>query len=163
MTVVYLLLGSNESNRQHNIKQALRLIALKGCEIVNQSGLYETEAWGLKEQQSFLNQAIAVRTALPPLQLLGTLKSIEKEVGRVETIKWGPRVIDIDILFYGSLVINEPALTVPHPFLHQRRFTLAPLSEIAPQLLHPVFNKTVALLLEECEDTSKVTPVQANP
>lgn len=159
MTVVYLLLGSNENNRQHNLEQALRLIALKGCEILNLSGLYETEAWGLKEQQAFINQAVAVQTTLPPLQLLSTLKSIEKEVGRVETVKWGPRVIDIDILFYGTAIINEPELKVPHPFLHQRRFTLAPLSEIAPQLVHPVLNQTVAQLLATCGDDSQVRPL----
>lgn len=159
MTTVYLLLGSNENNRQHNLEQALKLMALKGCEILNLSGLYETEAWGLKEQQAFINQAAEVRTALPPLQLLSTLKSIEKEVGRVETVKWGPRVIDIDILFYGTAIINEPELKVPHPFLHQRRFTLAPLNEIASQLVHPVLNKTLEQLLAECEDTSEVKAI----
>ena len=159
MTVVYLLLGSNENNRQHNIEQALRLMALKGCEILSQSALYETEAWGLKEQQPFLNQAVEVRTTLQPLQLLHTLKAIEKETGRVETVKWGPRVIDIDILFYGAAIIDEPELKVPHPYLHQRRFTLVPLAEIAPQLLHPVIYKTVVQLLAECEDTSEVKPV----
>lgn len=156
MVNVYLLLGSNENDRFENLKKAALLIEERCAKITGQSALYETEAWGLKEQNPFLNQALTITTFHKPLELLAELKRIEKEIGRVETIKWGPRVIDIDILFYGNEIINQQHLTVPHPYLHKRRFTLAPLSEIAPDFVHPILNKTNLMLLAECEDESEV-------
>lgn len=156
MTHVYLLLGSNENDRFKNLERACELIALKCGKALKQSALYETEAWGLKEQNSFLNQAIAIESSLPPLELLNQLKAIEKEIGRTETVKWGPRVIDIDILFYGNEIVETEELTIPHPFLHQRKFTLEPLNEIEPRFVHPVMQKTVRVLLKECSDTSLV-------
>ena len=156
MNEVYLLLGSNEGNRKENLETARQFIAFRCGEIVSRSSLYETEAWGIKEQNSFLNQAICVFTHLAPTDLLHTLKSIEKQTGRTDTIKWGPRVIDIDILFYENDVIDTPELKIPHPFIQERRFTLTPLNEIAATFIHPVLKKTVAQLLKECPDTSSV-------
>ncbi|MDB5284133.1 MAG: folK [Bacteroidota bacterium] len=157
MTKVYLLLGSNEGNREQNMLKAIQLIELRCGALIKRSGLYETEAWGLKEQGKFLNQAILIDTNIPATTLLGELKTIEKETGRVETVKWGPRVIDIDILFYGNEIIDTTELKVPHPYIQERRFTLVPLNEIAAELVHPVFNKPIVRLLEECKDNSSVS------
>lgn len=159
MENVYLLLGSNENNRTENLEKARSFIALRCGEIKAQSALYETAAWGLKEQNPFINQAILITTFCTATELLILLKDIEKEVGRVETVKWGPRVIDIDILFYGNEIVNTDQLIVPHPYLHERRFTLAPLNEIAPQLEHPVLHKTIGQLLKECGDEGEVKRV----
>jgi len=156
MEGVYLLLGSNEGKPEVNLHQAKLLIGQKAGEIVQQSSIYETEAWGVKEQQAFLNQAILIETNLSPFTLLTTLKDTEKELGRVETSKWGPRVIDIDILFYGNQTVDLPELKIPHPYLQERRFTLVPMVEIAPGFVHPVLGKTMEGLLRDCEDNSEV-------
>jgi 2-amino-4-hydroxy-6-hydroxymethyldihydropteridine diphosphokinase len=157
MEEVYLLLGSNEGNRNHHLEQARELIAMRCGEIQASSSLYETEAWGLKEQSPFLNQALIISTLKPAIELLRILKAIEKEAGRIETTKWGPRVIDIDILFYGKQIVDLPDLKIPHPYLQQRRFTLVPLNEIAADFIHPFLNKQVKMLLEECPDKGEVT------
>jgi 2-amino-4-hydroxy-6-hydroxymethyldihydropteridine diphosphokinase len=156
MIEVYLLLGSNEGKPEKNLAAARKLIAERCGEIIVASSLYETEAWGIKEQNNFLNQAILLKTTLSPTKLLSALKNIEKEIGRVETIHWGPRVIDIDILFYGVQVINLPELKIPHPYIQDRRFTLAPVSQIAPNFVHPVIGKTIEELLMVCKDNSEV-------
>ncbi len=153
----YLLLGSNLGNRTANLQQAIELLTKSCGNIIDQSSVYETEAWGMKEQQSFLNQAVSIETLLQPLNLLLTIKDIERQMGRTTTVKWGPRIIDIDILFYGNTMINSPALTIPHPYLHERRFTLEPLNEIAPQFIHPLLQQTVQQLLLNCPDKSEVT------
>lgn len=157
MKEVYLLLGSNEGNRKENLSRASAHIEQRCGKIVQVSSLYETEAWGLKEQNAFLNQALMIQTSLTAPLLLAELKTIEKETGRTETVKWGPRVIDIDILFYGTEIIELPELKIPHPYLHQRRFTLVPLNEIAKDFVHPGFKKSMKQLLEECMDESKIT------
>lgn len=159
MQEVYLLLGSNMGNRAENLSKAISLIGQQCGNVFAQSHLYETAAWGNTEQQSFYNQGIGVHTTLLPEDLLITIKEIEKEVGRIETIHWGPRVIDIDIILYGQEVVDLPQLKIPHPYMHERRFTLTPLAEIAPNALHPVFNKTVSELLEECADDSEVVRI----
>ena len=156
MKEVYLLLGSNEGDRQANLSKASALIELRCGKIICASSIYETEAWGLKEQNAFLNQALAIQTSLTAYTLLTTLKEIERETGRTETVKWGPRVIDIDILFYSSDIVELPELKIPHPFLHQRRFTLTPLNGIAKDFVHPILKKSVKQLLEECADDSGV-------
>ena len=161
MIDVYLLLGSNENERLESLQKAKKLIESRCGKMIKQSQIYETEAWGVKEQHSFLNQAIAIETSLEPLELLQTLKQIEKETGRVETIKWGPRVIDIDILFYGNRVVETKELKIPHPYLHQRKFTLAPLNEIAAEFVHPLFNKSVNELFQECGDASSVNTLNS--
>jgi 2-amino-4-hydroxy-6-hydroxymethyldihydropteridine diphosphokinase len=156
MNEVYLLLGSNEGKPEGNLLRARALIAEKCGAIGLQSSIYETEAWGVKEQAPFLNQALSIKTDFNPSNLLLSLKSIEKQLGRVETSKWGPRVIDIDILFYGQEKVNLPDLKIPHPYIQERRFTLVPMAEIAPQLRHPVLGKTMTELLRECADNSEV-------
>ena len=155
-TDVYLLLGSNVGDRAANLKRACGLIQDELSPHITQSSLYETAAWGKTDQASFLNQAIMIQTDIKPLVLLALLKNIEKQVGRIDTEKWGPRVIDIDILFYGSEIVQEPELQVPHPYLPVRRFALLPMAEIARDLMHPMLKKTIKELLELCPDTSEV-------
>ncbi len=125
------------------------------------SGLYQTAAWGLADQPDFYNQVIELETALDPATLMQTLLTIETRLGRIRTVKMGPRTIDIDILLFGSEVINTNLLTVPHPFLPVRRFALMPLAEIAPAVVHPVLQKTVLQMLADCPDqlnVHKITP-----
>jgi 2-amino-4-hydroxy-6-hydroxymethyldihydropteridine diphosphokinase len=159
MEDVYLLFGSNKGHRQQNIENALAQVGVKAGGVILASSLYETEPWGLKEQQNFVNRAALIRTDLEPADLLAQLKSIEHDMGRVENQKWGPRIIDIDILFYGNKIIDTPDLKIPHPFIQERRFTLIPLFEIAPHLVHPVSKQTVAEMLQACADNSEVKRV----
>jgi 2-amino-4-hydroxy-6-hydroxymethyldihydropteridine diphosphokinase len=153
---VYLLLGSNVGERGANLARASALISQNINVIRKQSGIYETAAWGKTDQSAFLNQAVMIQTDISAVSLLSMLKNIEKSVGRVDTEKWGPRVIDIDILFYGAEIIQTPDLQVPHPYLPVRRFALLPLAEIAGDLVHPVLKKTIKELLADCLDSSEV-------
>jgi 2-amino-4-hydroxy-6-hydroxymethyldihydropteridine diphosphokinase len=148
MSIVYISIGSNLGDREENCKQALRLLQANGILIKKQSRMYDTEPWGVKDQPKFINMAVEVETDKKPEELLGVLKEIEIEIGRTETTKWGPRVIDLDILFYDDLILKTPDLEIPHPFLHERDFVLKPLSEIAPYKKHPVTGKTVKEMLE---------------
>lgn len=157
MIRAYLLLGSNTGDRNLMMDAARVRIGLLVGNIVAESSLYETAAWGNTEQPPFLNQAIALDTDLDPHLLLSTLLAIEKSLGRVRTTPWAPRPIDIDILLYGDVVIHEPELTVPHPSMPERRFALMPLNEIASELMHPVLQKTISELLTDCKDTLSVT------
>jgi 2-amino-4-hydroxy-6-hydroxymethyldihydropteridine diphosphokinase len=138
------------------LEQARLLLSRQVGPVQRQSAVYETAAWGKTDQAAFLNQVLLVQTHLPPLPLLQQIHAIEKELGRERQEKWAARVVDIDMLFYEQEVVREPGLTVPHPELHKRRFTLVPLAELAPGLLHPVLSKTVQELLEECPDALEV-------
>ena len=149
MSVVYLGLGSNLGEREKNCLEAIKLLKENGIAVVRQSSLIETEPWGMTDQPHFINMAAEVETGLPPHQLLALLMSIENKMGRDRTMKWGPRIIDLDILLYDDLIIDTEELTVPHPFLHERDFVLRPLAEIAPDKVHPLLKKTVRKLLEE--------------
>jgi 2-amino-4-hydroxy-6-hydroxymethyldihydropteridine diphosphokinase len=156
MNLAYILTGGNLGDRAENLRQARTAIGQQCGPVTSASALYETEAWGLKDQAAFLNQALELRTEMGAKALLDTLLSIELSLGRVRDVKYGPRIIDIDILFFNHEVIELPGLSVPHPQLHLRRFALEALAEIAPGYIHPVFNKSVSQLLAECTDTLAV-------
>ncbi|MFN5848534.1 MAG: 2-amino-4-hydroxy-6-hydroxymethyldihydropteridine diphosphokinase [Chitinophagales bacterium] len=156
MAVIHLLLGSNIGNRMKQLDKAREQIESKIGKIITKSRIYETQPWGENEQDEFLNQALEVNTKLKPKKVLEKIEEIEKLIEREETYKWGPREIDIDILMYEDEMICEMDLTIPHPFLHERRFTLIPLSEIAPDLYHPIMGATILDLLLECEDQLEV-------
>lgn len=155
--MLYLLLGANLGNRAATLAAARRLISARIGVIHRQSALYETAAWGLTDQPAFLNQVLAVTTELPPHDVLTHAQAIEAELGRVRRERWGARVIDIDLLYDNDRILQTDRLTLPHPYLHQRRFTLVPLAEIAPDFVHPVLHQTNAALLQHCTDTSDVT------
>ena len=155
--MTFLLLGANLGDRVQTLRRAVELITERVGTVVLQSGLYETAPWGVMDQPSYLNQVLAVETNLEPDVVLVQTQTIEQELGRVRLEKWGARVIDIDILYYDQLILQTNTLTIPHPYMHQRRFTLVPLAEIASDFVHPVLLKTTVELLAECEDESEVT------
>ena len=149
---VIILLGSNLDDPAVQLELARTLLEKNGLPILSTSSIYRTSAWGNEQQNDFLNQVLVLKTGLEPLELLRTLLSIELEMGRVRYKKWGPRIIDIDILFYEDLVINMDGLHIPHPEIQNRRFTLQPLNEILPEMKHPILGKTLKELLEDCID-----------
>ncbi len=153
---VALGLGGNMGNRLLNIGKAQMLITQHLGGIVRCSSLYETAAWGNTDQPNFLNQAILIKTPFTPKMLLNKCLEIEKQLGRRREIKWGPRIIDIDILLYNNIKIASESLNIPHPHMQDRRFVLQPLAEIAPSYLHPVLNKSLQDLLANCPDTLPV-------
>lgn len=142
MVNVFIGIGSNLGDKEENIRKAIDLIKEK-CKILKISSIYETEPVGYKNQALFLNCAIEIKTNLKPKELLIFLQSIEKRLGRVRTIKNGPRTIDLDILFYANKIVNENNLIVPHPRMHKRLFVLEPLKEICHDFVHPVLKKSV--------------------
>ena len=150
--LVYLLLGSNLGDREATIRNALQLLETEGFGIEKFSGIYETEPWGLKDQPLFLNMVVGGKWKLEPEELLILCQEIEIKSGRVRSVKWGERILDIDILYFGSEMISTDNLTVPHPGIPVRKFTLQPLSEIAGKMKHPVLKKTTEELLKECDD-----------
>ncbi|HWD87553.1 MAG TPA: 2-amino-4-hydroxy-6-hydroxymethyldihydropteridine diphosphokinase [Mucilaginibacter sp.] len=156
MSDVFLLLGSNLGDRQAYLQQAIAHIEQEIAPVVARSSIYETQSWGKTDEPDYLNQVIQLQTNIPAKEILYKILNIEKAMGREREVKWGSRIIDIDILFYGSEVINEDQLTVPHPELHNRMFTLAPLAEIAPGLIHPVLKKNIARLKRELKSNLHV-------
>jgi 2-amino-4-hydroxy-6-hydroxymethyldihydropteridine diphosphokinase len=156
MNKAYLLTGGNMGDPEINLGRAREAIAKECGHIMAASSLYRTAAWGKTDQPAFLNQALMIETKYDPQTLLKKLLAIEKKNGRVREEKYGPRTLDIDILLYADRIINESSLSIPHPELQNRRFALVPLAEIASSIIHPVFNKTIQQLLEECSDTSTV-------
>lgn len=160
MNRAYLLTGGNIGNRQRHLEEAAVLLERQAGHITALSGIYETAAWGKADQPSFLNQCVCIETPLTAMLLLQTTMGIEQKMGRHREEKYGPRIIDIDILLYNQDIINEPALIIPHPQLINRRFALTPLAEIAPAVIHPVFNKTISELLVECKDRLPVRKLE---
>ncbi len=149
MAQVFLGIGSNKGDKLKNIRNAISsLKETQGIELLAISSLYCTSPVGPQGQDWFINGAISLKTGLSPWDLLERLMSIEEGLGRIRDRPWGPRTMDLDILFYGDLVIDQTGLTIPHPHLHKRAFVLVPLMELAPDLLHPVFKKTISQLLE---------------
>jgi 2-amino-4-hydroxy-6-hydroxymethyldihydropteridine diphosphokinase len=159
MNKAYILLGSNLGNKLAHLQKAIALMELNNISLILGSNLYQTAAWGNINQDDFYNQVIKVKTPFAAEQLLQTLLQIEIEMGRVRSQKWEARIIDLDVLYFNNEIIATENLKVPHPLLHMRRFTLAPLTEIAPEFKHPFFNKTNQELLAICEDISEVNVV----
>jgi 2-amino-4-hydroxy-6-hydroxymethyldihydropteridine diphosphokinase len=149
---IYLLLGSNMGDAFAHLNDAVRAIKLLPVDLMSVSSVYKTAAWGKTDQNPFLNQCIELTTKLNPEELLHEVLQIEKELGRVRIEKWAERIIDIDILYFGSEIIHSQNLQVPHPYLHQSRFTLVPLCEISPDFVHPLLQLSNTELLKNCED-----------
>lgn len=156
MNSAYLILGGNMGNRVKNLETACIFITQRAGTVIQKSAYYQTAAWGNTEQPDFLNQVLLLHTSLAAPALMPVLLNIESLMGRVRNKKNDPRIIDIDLLLYNDEIYQQPQLTVPHPQLQNRRFVLAPLNELAPQLVHPVLHKTIAQLLIECPDTLDV-------
>ena len=156
MAKVFLGLGANLPPEEERLREALRLLSAKGARPLALSSLYRTEPWGRADQPWFVNLVVEVETELPPRALLQVAKGIEQVLGRKDRGRWGPREVDIDILLYEDLVVQDPDLKVPHPRLPARRFVLEPLCEIAPQVRHPLLGLTMAELLSCVPDERRV-------
>jgi len=156
---IYLALGTNLGDRPGNLRSAVQALP-PDVIVLAESKIYETPPWGYADQPAFLNMAIKAETSLEPGALLKHLKNLETRLGRQQTFRYGPRQIDIDILFYDDLVLNSPALVIPHPHLHERAFVLVPLADLAPELLHPVLRRTIRDLLADLDKTG-ITPIHS--
>ncbi len=152
MNKIYILLGANLGNPVQQLQKAKALLSDKLGQLLHTSALYESEAWGVEDQPLFINQVLLLATDYTPQQCLALCLSIENELGRVRKEKWGARLIDIDILYYNSEIIQEPDLVIPHPYIQERKFTLMPLVEIAATYLHPKFQLSNEQLLLNCKD-----------
>jgi len=158
MSIAYLLSGSNQGDRSGNLRKAVAYLRNLAGEITKCSAVFESPAWGFEHPSPFLNQALELKTELPPANMLRLILGIEKECGRMrsETGGYEARTLDIDILLFNDQVVETPELSIPHPRLHLRRFALLPLSEIAGEIHHPHLGKTISELLADCPDTSNV-------
>ena len=155
MHTIYLALGSNVGDRQANLKEAISQLAPQ-VTVTAESAIYETEPWGFEDQDDFLNMVVQGETELKPLELLKHLKQIEANVGRTKTFLNGPREIDLDILFYDDLIFEDQALAIPHPRLHERDFVLVPLADIAPDLVHPIWNHRIRDMLNNLPSSNDI-------
>jgi 2-amino-4-hydroxy-6-hydroxymethyldihydropteridine diphosphokinase len=157
MKKAFLGLGSNLGNREENLQKAKISIEESIGSIVSASSVYETEPWGFKSDNEFLNMVICVETGLSPSGLLGRILMIESQLGRIRyKTEYSSRNIDIDILLYNNEIVDEAALKIPHPEMQDRKFVLIPICEIAPELIHPVLNKSIKSLLKSCKDNRSV-------
>lgn len=157
---VVLIIGGNIGDRNALLKVAVEAVSKLG-ELTLESKIYETEAWGGVANGPFLNQVVEIKTAYSPSELLTFTQQIEKDLGRKREDHWGDRTMDIDIIYFGDRVIDAPELTIPHPFLAERRFVLAPLAEILADFIHPILGKSNQQMLEECEDNSEVRELKS--
>ena len=156
MNVVFLMTGSNIGDRNKNLRTAEEQINKIIGEVISRSSIYETAPWGNAMQESFYNQALKIKTSLSTNEVMSAILKIELDMGRKRTFKNAARIIDIDILFFNDSLIKTKSLEIPHKEIINRRFVLAPLDEIAPDLIHPVFQKKIGTLLKECVDPLKV-------
>jgi 2-amino-4-hydroxy-6-hydroxymethyldihydropteridine diphosphokinase len=154
--VIYILLGTNLGNKKLNLSNAIAKLSVNRINSKRTSSLYKTAAWGNTNQDYFLNQVLEVDTSIDPVELLEICLRVEKEMGRIRNKKWEARIIDIDVLFYNDFIMESNDLIIPHKHLHERLFTLQPLAELNPTLIHPVFNKTILELIQNCEDDLSV-------
>lgn len=161
MLTAILLLGSNFGDRKAFLENAIDQLEQKTGKIISTSSIYETAAWGVENQQNYLNQVVVLQTEFYPFGLLKSILEIEKEMGRTSKGDYQPRTLDIDILFYENLRLQSENLIIPHPRLHLRKFTLIPLNELLPDFIHPEFKKSTQELLKTCEDTLEVTKLHA--
>ena len=158
MNKVYLGLGTNLGDRKRNLREAIEKIEEHIGKVLKSSSVYETAPWGFEAENDFLNMVTEVETGLSPSELLKKIFEIESKLGRERTQdRYSSRVIDIDILFYDDLIVDQKGLKIPHRLMHERRFVLAPFCEIAPDLIHPMLKKSISVLLEECRDRTKIT------
>jgi len=153
--MVCIQLGTNIGDRAENLKTALKLLS-KSVHKVRLSSIYETAPWGNTEQAPFYNQLILARTSYSPFHLLKICQEIENQMDRQKVEHWGPRIIDLDIIFYSNKIIFSPELTIPHPLMQERNFVLLPLSELKPAWIHPIYHKDIEQLRLDCKDTSEV-------
>lgn len=148
MAVAYIGIGSNLGKREENCLHAIELLQRREIIVKKRSALYETEPWGITKQPRFINMAVEIETRLEPKDLLGVLKEIEKVMGREKSPKWGPRIIDLDILLFDDMVLKDDELEIPHPLMHERDFVLRPLCEIAPDRIHPLLKMRICDLMQ---------------
>ena len=156
MNTVYIQLGSNIGERESFIAKSMEQIEENIGEIITESSIFETIPWGYENQDNFLNSVIKIKTTFDAFKVLKKSQEIENTLGRKRISKWRKRTIDIDILFYNNEIINTTKLNIPHPLIQQRKFVLIPLSEIAPNYIHPTLKKNISTLLSECKDNQKV-------
>ena len=157
MSIAYIGLGSNLNDKMANLNKAMELIEQDSkVNVLKRSSVYQTEPVGIKDQPLFLNMVMEVETEFSPIDLLNFLQDIEKQMGRKKEKKWGPRNIDLDLLLYEDQIINSAELTLPHAQMHQRKFVLIPLAEIAKEKIHPLKKQTISDLLEDLKEDSQV-------
>jgi len=162
MTTAYIGIGSNLEDKHHNCLRAIEMIEqTPGCELTGCSDWYLTKPVGVKGQEWYVNGVISISTRVPPQELMKRLLGIESAMGRIRTERWGPRIIDLDILLYGRKIINEEDLRVPHPLMHLRKFVLVPLVQLAPDLIHPALGVTMVELLGKMQNNGQeVVPLE---
>ena len=152
MNKAYLLIGGNMGDRLANLENARTAIQEQVGNILSNSSIYETAAWGMENQAAFLNQALLIDTPFEAIELLENLLKIEKAMGRIRNQPLGPRTIDLDIIFFNDQILDTENLTIPHPHMQKRNFVLTPLNEIAPDYIHPIYKKSINQLLIDCTD-----------
>lgn len=162
MNTVFLITGGNIGDRKKNLKTAASLIEEQIGAIIKSSKIYETDAWGITNQPQFYNQVHIIKSTFSAKEIIQRILKIEEKMGRIRTIKNAARIIDIDILFFNDAIINEPNLIIPHTEISNRRFVLIPLNELAPEMIHPVFKKSIHELLSTTKDKLNATPLPSS-